>query len=74
MRQPAADCESTDQERLRVFASLSSAVDYEAKHRKLRGLRHENTGTWLIQHAAYNAWKESTASDGVLVHGIRRCF
>lgn len=31
------------QERLGIFASLSSAVDYEAQHRKLRGLRHEST-------------------------------
>ena len=67
------DCWTIDQERIRVFASLSAAVDYAAKHRKLRGLRHGNTGTWLIQHATYVSWKESSAPDGVLVHGIRRC-
>ena len=63
-----------DQERLGIFASLSSAVDYEAQHRKLRGLRHEGTGTWLIQHPTYVDWKESTASEGLFIHGIRTSF
>ena len=67
-----ADCWNIAQERIRVFASLSAAVDYEAKHRTLRGLRHESTGTWLIEHVTYVAWKDSSSSDGVLVHGIRR--
>ena len=66
-----------DQERLSIFATLSFAVDYEAKHRNLRGSRHEGTGTWLIEHPAYIAWKASTSSEGFLLHGIRRslrCF
>lgn len=62
--------ERYDKERLAIFASLSSAVDYEAKHRKLQGLRHEGTGTWVIQHPTYVAWKESTASKGLVCHGI----
>ena len=63
-----------DQERLTIFAALSSAVDYESKHRKLRGLRQEGTGTWLIQHPTYKAWRESTISGGLLIHGIRKSY
>lgn len=63
-----------DQERRDIFASLSSAVDYKAQHRKLRGLRHEGPGTWLIQHPTYVDWKESTASEGLLIHGISTSF
>lgn len=61
----------SDKERLAVFASLSSAVDYEAKHRKLQALRHEGTGAWITQHPTYVAWKESSASKGLCCHGIR---
>lgn len=64
----------SDEDRLRVFATLSSAVDYEAKHRKLRGLRYEGTGTWIYQHPAYVAWKEATTSKGLFCHGIRMSF
>ena len=62
---------SSDEERLSVFASLSP-VDYEAKHRKLRAVRHQGTGTWVIQHPNYAAWKGSASSKGLLCHGIRR--
>lgn len=62
--------ERYDKERLAVFASLSSAVDYEAKHRKLQALRHEGTGAWITQHPTYVAWKESSASKGLCCHGI----
>ena len=64
----------SDHERLRIFASLSSAVDYEAKHQRLRELRHEGTGTWLIKHPTYIAWKESMTSEGLFIYGIRRSF
>ena len=67
-----ADFWIIDQERLGVFASLSFAVDYEAKHRQLRGLRLEGTGAWLIQHPTYVAWKGSTTSEGLFIHGIRK--
>ena len=62
----------SDEERLRVFASLS-AVDYESKHRKLQRLRHQGTGTWVFQHPAYLAWEQSITSAGLVCHGIRMC-
>lgn len=69
-----ADSWISDEDRLGVFATLSSAVDYEAKHRKLRGLRHEGTGLWVIQHQTYVVWKECKASKGLICHGIRMSF
>ena len=54
------------------MASLSAAVDYEAQHRKLRGRHHGGTGMWLIQHPIYVAWKQSTTSEGLFLHGIRK--
>ncbi|KAM0801847.1 hypothetical protein BDR22DRAFT_804454 [Usnea florida] len=62
--------ERFDEERLRVFASLSSAVDYEAKHKRLQGLRHEGSGMWVTQHPTYIAWERSTASTGLVCYGI----
>ncbi|KAK0118571.1 hypothetical protein ONS95_007457 [Cadophora gregata] len=60
-------------ERKRRLLSRLSTVAFEHKHRKLKALRYEGTGTWLIGDTKYKEWKSSTESAVLCCHGIPGC-
>lgn len=57
--------------RIRILAMLN-AVDYEAKHTKLKKLRHPRTSEWIFRQALYEDWKMSGNSAILCCRGIRR--
>ncbi|PVH79019.1 hypothetical protein DL98DRAFT_421132 [Cadophora sp. DSE1049] len=60
-------------ERKRRLLSRLSTVGFEYKHQKLKALRYEGTGTWLIEDKKYEQWKSSAQSAVLCCHGIPGC-
>ncbi|KAH7416746.1 hypothetical protein BKA64DRAFT_701531 [Cadophora sp. MPI-SDFR-AT-0126] len=60
-------------ERKRRLLSRLSTVAFEYKHQKLKALRYEGTGTWLIEDKKYEKWKSSAQSAVLCCHGIPGC-
>lgn len=58
-------------ERKRRLLSRLSTVGFEYKHQKLKALRYEGTGTWLLGDKKYEKWKASIQSAILCCHGIR---
>ncbi|MAD83973.1 MAG: hypothetical protein CL912_13510 [Deltaproteobacteria bacterium] len=46
-------------------------VGFEYKHQKLKALRYEGTGTWLVEDKMYEKWEASAQSAILCCHGIR---
>ena len=61
--------ERAENDRRRLLQSLCS-IDYSAKHRAIRRLRHERTGEWLLEHKTFVQWILSTHSQEFICHGI----
>jgi hypothetical protein len=66
----AAQERSRLQARRMQLLSVLSTIDYATQHRKLRDLQHPGTGVWLLNHAAFGAWRESSASSCFALYGI----
>lgn len=59
-------------ERQKALLSQLSNIDYESKHKKLRAVRHGNTGVWLKKEPGYVKWLESDATSLLSCYGIRK--
>ena len=58
------------EQKCRLLSRLST-VGFEYKHQKLKALRYEGTGTWLVEDKMYEKWEASAQSAMLCCHGIR---
>ncbi|KAL8992388.1 MAG: hypothetical protein Q9169_007138 [Polycauliona sp. 2 TL-2023] len=56
----------------RIIAAIPS-VDMFTKHRKLMGLRHEGTGTWILRNESFRNWYDAARSSTLCCFGIPGC-
>ena len=52
--------------------ALVTSIDVEAKHRKLRNLRYQGTGDWILQNDTYLEWKKASTPSTLCCYGIRK--
>lgn len=57
---------------LRIIAAIPS-VNNEGKHKMIQSLRYEGTGAWILQHEAFQQWKNSAQSSTLCCYGIPGC-
>ena len=53
----------------RLLSNIPS-VDHEAKQSKLRKLRYDGTGEWLLENCMYQGWEQGIDSSYLCCHGI----
>ncbi|KAL8727649.1 MAG: hypothetical protein Q9166_005885 [cf. Caloplaca sp. 2 TL-2023] len=56
----------------RIIATIPS-VDNVSKHKRLQKIRHDGTGTWILQHGAYQLWKRAAHTSTLCCYGIAGC-
>ncbi|KAL8818330.1 MAG: hypothetical protein Q9223_003017 [Gallowayella weberi] len=56
----------------RIIAAVPS-VDNVAMHKKLQGLRHEGTGTWILRDGLYHEWYHGPRASTICCTGIPGC-
>ncbi|KAL8970187.1 MAG: hypothetical protein Q9183_001637 [Haloplaca sp. 2 TL-2023] len=56
----------------RIIATIPS-VDMYTKQKRLRALRQEGTGTWILHHDEYRTWYEAISSAALCCFGIPGC-
>jgi len=63
--------ELKESEQLDILKWLSN-IPYEDNHDSARQGHTEGTGQWLLDHRLFRDWRESSASEILWLHGIRK--
>jgi ankyrin repeat domain-containing protein 50 len=61
-----------DDERVNILQWVSD-IPYETDHYVARKGRVQGTGNWLLHHATFETWRETTTSTILWLNGIRTC-
>ncbi|KAL9094230.1 MAG: hypothetical protein Q9165_003370 [Trypethelium subeluteriae] len=57
------------EERCRIFNNLST-IRYESIHQRVKDVRHDTTGDWLLEDSSFKEWLKSSSSSSFSVWGI----